>query len=146
MTDNSSGVERRAAQRFSFHLPVRVRKADTHEQGWGLTQDLSAGGALFFTDMTLSPGTAVELDLVMPAEVSLGEEMKVRCHARVLRVLPPTVGTKSGIAVHIGTYEFLPDAAASVARVAPLHTHPDTEEEETGLTASVFHPRPAVLP
>ncbi len=72
MSTDQVRLERRAAQRFAFHLPVSVRLAGTDREGYGFTQDLSAQGALFYTDFPLSQGNAVELTLVMPSSEASG--------------------------------------------------------------------------
>jgi hypothetical protein len=89
MTTPTVGVERRIGQRFAFNLPVSLRDISTAAEGLGFTQDLSSRGAFLFTDMALNEGTDVELTLKMPAEITLGENMRVRCRGRVLRVIKP---------------------------------------------------------
>jgi hypothetical protein len=58
------------------------------------------------------------MTLVMPSEVTLAENMRVRCRGRVLRVSTAGVASKCGVAVHLDGYEFLPegDTAAEVAK------------------------------
>jgi PilZ domain len=126
MSTDPVHLERRASQRFEFHLPVSVRLAGTEGCGYGFTQDLSGRGTLFYTDFPLSEGDAVELTLVMPAEITLAESMKVCCRGRVVRVAEAMTGSKSGVAVHIHHYEFLPEAAdtsSSFERISALHEH-----------------------
>ncbi len=89
MTAPPVGVERRIGQRFAFNLPVSLRDVATATEGLGFTQDLSSRGAFFFTDMALSEGAEIELTLKMPSEITLGENMRVRCRGRVLRVVKP---------------------------------------------------------
>src|ERR1700691_4762815 len=86
MTAPPVGVERRIGQRFAFNLPVSLRDVATTTEGLGFTQDLSSRGAFFFTDMALSEGAEIELTLRMPSEITLGENMRVRCRGQVLRV------------------------------------------------------------
>jgi PilZ domain len=104
-------LERRAAQRFDFQLPVIVRLADTEREGHGFTRDLSGRGAFFYTAFRVSEGDAVELTLVMPSEITLTESMRVRCRGKVTRVLPAE--DKFGVAVHLEGYEFLPEAESA---------------------------------
>jgi len=89
MTTPPVSVERRVGQRFTFNLPVSLRRHATGAEGLGFTQDVSSRGAFFFTDMPLDPGTEIELTLKMPSEITLGESMQVRCKGRVLRVVNP---------------------------------------------------------
>jgi PilZ domain len=128
MSTQQVQVERRAAQRFDFHLPVSVRLAGTERDGCGYTQNLSARGALFHTDLPMAEADAVEITLVMPSEITLAENMRVRCRGRVLRVLSSAVGSGSVVAVQLEGYEFLPEVAvksADLDRIAALHEHPD---------------------
>jgi hypothetical protein len=123
-------VERRAAQRFDVHVPVSVRLAGSEREACGFTQNLSARGALFHTDLPLSEADAVEVTLVMPSEITLAENMPVRCRGKVLRVLSSAVGAGFALAVHLEGYEFLPEAeggSSSFARISALHEHPHDE-------------------
>ncbi|MDQ1389992.1 MAG: hypothetical protein QOF56_3446, partial [Acidobacteriaceae bacterium] len=87
------GVERRVGQRFSFNLPVSLRDVSSAAEGRGFTQDLSSRGVFFFTDMALNEGADIELTLKMPSEITLGENMRVRCRGRILRIVKPTDNT-----------------------------------------------------
>src|ERR1019366_9669958 len=118
MTTPPVGVERRIGQRFAFNLPVSLREVSTAAEGLGFTQDLSSRGAFLFTDMALSEGAEIELTLKMPSEITLGENMRVRCRGRVLRVVRPvdsnwkpaasaetkSAETKIGVAVCLNGY------------------------------------------
>jgi PilZ domain len=141
MTTPSVGVERRIGQRFAFNLPVSLREVSTASKGLGFTQDLSSRGVFLFTNMPLSEGAEVELTLSMPSEITLGENMRVCCSGRVLRVTrtngsvlntsePVEAKTKLGVAVCFREYEYLPDAedgSTDFRRVSALHHALDTE-------------------
>ena len=147
MSTDQVRLERRAAQRFDFHLPVSVRRAGTDIEGHGFTQNLSGRGALFYTEFPLSEGNAVELTLVMPSEITLAENMRLRCRGRVTRVLRPDAG-KFGVAVHLEGYEFLPEAETttealgSFGRIFALHQHSHEEKNPP----HVLHSRSVPLP
>jgi PilZ domain len=104
-------LERRGAQRFEMHLPLAV-----HFDGRtvpGFTQDLSGRGIFFYAETALPEGAVVELTFTMPSEITLGENMPVRCRGRVLRASASQdghshVGQRSGIAVQLDSYEYLP--------------------------------------
>ncbi len=129
MNTDATQLERRGAQRFQFHLPVSVRVVSSGREADGFTQDLSARGALLYTDLTLSPGDSVELTLLMPSEITLAENMRVRCRGTVTRVQQPAVGTRLGVAVHLEGYEFLPETDhATGTRVSALHEHSKAKE------------------
>jgi hypothetical protein len=139
---NSDHLERRAAQRFPFQLTVAIRLVARNLQGSGFTQDLSARGALLYTDLMPSEGEAIELTLIMPSEITLAENMPVCCRGKVVRVA--RLESKYEVAVHIETYEFLPEvhnsaqATGSFARIAALHNH--RPEEETAEFVSPQRP------
>jgi hypothetical protein len=115
MSTSQVHFERRASQRFHYQLPIGVRLPGTGREGCGFTQDLSGRGTFFYTDFQVTEGDAVELTFMMPAEITLTENMRVRCRGRVTRVLP--VDSKFGVAVHLEGYEYL-SAAESAARVS----------------------------
>ena len=124
-------MERRAGQRFPYLLTVSVRQPAASLEGVGITQDLSSRGVYFFTDVPLTEGSEIELTLRMPAEITLGESMPVRCRARVLRIVPPAgpgsstgdAGSKIGVAARLDSYEYLSacSEASGIPRVSTLH-------------------------
>jgi len=169
MTSPPLGVERRIGQRFAFNLPVSLRDVATAVEGLGFTQDLSSRGAFLFTDMALSEGAEIELTLRMPSEITLGENMRVRCRGRILRIVRPAdtgwkpaalaesgtrlaetklaeikvAETKIGVAVCLKGYEYLPeveDGSAAFRRISALHGPSDTERPGTPAPGI---PRPA---
>jgi PilZ domain len=149
MTAPPVGVERRIGQRFAYNLPVSLRDIASATEGLGFTQDLSSRGAFLFTDMALSEGAEVELTLKMPSEITLGENMRVRCRGRVLRIVKPaekgwkpapsteiyaaetkSAETKIGVAVCLSGYEYLPEAeggSAEFRRISALHSPGEAE-------------------
>jgi len=157
MTSPPVSVERRIGQRFAFNLPVSLREPATAAEGLGFTQDLSSRGVFLFTDMALREGAEIELTLKMPSEITLGENMPVRCRGSVLRVVKPAenrwkpvllgegVGspsaeirseetrpeeTKIGVAVRLKDYEYLQDSeneSAAFRRISALHSPSQVE-------------------
>ena len=136
MTSSPVRVERRVGQRFPYLLPLSLRAGSI--EGVGFTQDLSSKGVFFFTDVPLSEGTEIELTLRMPSEITLGENMPVRCRGRILRVIRPAAQfqntsapaeTKIGVAVRLECYEYLPEeSSANLARVSALHPHHEEDQ------------------
>src|SRR6266536_3037014 len=118
-------MERRAGQRFEVPLPVSIQVEDRTVAGF--TQDVSARGVFFYAEAALSEGTAVELTFTMPSEITLAGSMRVRCQGRVLRSLPCGSGQKNGIAVHLGSYGYLPDShpVPELLRVSPGDSSPE---------------------
>lgn len=107
MQSEQNRIERRCGQRFAYQLPVLLRLSGEGRSGTGFTQDLSSRGALLWTDFPLREGATIEMTLRMPSEITLGEDMNVRCRARVLRREPHSAEAKPAIAVRIEHYEFL---------------------------------------
>jgi hypothetical protein len=106
MNTDPNRLERRGAQRFEVQLPLAV-----HFDGRtvpGFTQDLSGRGIFFYAEATFNEGASVELTFTMPSEITLGESMPVRCCGRVVRAAATIAGQKSGIAVQLDAYEYLP--------------------------------------
>ncbi len=128
MATSQAFIERRAAQRFDFHRSVSVRRGA--EEGLAFTQDLSARGMFLYTDMVLCVLDDLELVLNMPSEITLSEDVRVRCQVRVLRVLPAATSHKSGVAVLVKNYEFLKEAHPIPA---PRPAQEPTLEEEVAL-------------
>lgn len=141
MTTPPVRVERRVGQRFPFLLPISIRQVLSGSEHLGFTQDLSSRGVFFYTDALLEEGAELELTLNMPSQITLGESMRVKCRARVLRVVRPAESplaagasfearaeTKIGVAARLHSYEYLPEAVEGTAafeRVAVLHNHHD---------------------
>jgi hypothetical protein len=116
-------LERRGAQRFEVHLPLSI-----HFDGRtvpGFTQDLSGRGVFFYAEAALPQGAVVELTFTMPSEITLTENMPVRCRGRVLRSSASQArhsqdSQRSGIAVQLDSYEYLPsgEPVAQFVRVS----------------------------
>jgi hypothetical protein len=141
-SERSDCLERRCGQRFSLHVPVSLRLCGSQHESGGFTQDLSARGSFLFTDFPLAVGESIEVTLRMPSEITLGDSMRVRCQARVLRVVQPTAGTRLGVAVHFAGYEYLqdqPEEARTQAfdRILALHGRSEEEPAE-----AAHHSRP----
>jgi len=114
MSTDPNRVERRVGQRFELLLPLAV-----HFDGQtfpGYTHDLSGRGISLFAEASLAEGSVVELTFTMPSEITLAESMRVRCRGRVLRVSDSGTGKKTGIAVRLESYQYLPpEEAESIA-------------------------------
>jgi hypothetical protein len=99
-------LERRSGQRFPYQIPVLLSVPGKERSGSGFSQNLSSRGAMVWTDLGLSEGDLVEMTLVMPSEITLAEDMKVRCRVRVVR-RGEAEGGKQAFAVRIEHYDFL---------------------------------------
>jgi PilZ domain len=138
MSTTQVRVERRASQRFDFQLPVCVRVSGSEIEGHGFTQDLSGRGVFFFTDFHLAEGDAIELTLVMPSEITLGESMRVKCRGRVTRVAALGVGGKNSVAAHFEGYEYLPAVDGSLREAGRSSLPEAPREDEAGMSLHTF--------
>lgn len=130
MTTDPVCIERRSGQRFQLHLPLTI-----HVDGKatpGFTQDVSSRGLFFYSEARLAEGSVVELTFTMPSEITLGDSMRVRGRGRVLRSDSSQAGPRTGVAVQLDSYEYLPSVAGDpVAALAPV-TATDPRGETPG--------------
>lgn len=109
------------ATRFPLRLPVRYRPLGKPEWQQGLTENISHSGALFRVEAPLPVDTRVEFRLVLsttasgdspPSSVETQQHPEVLGLGRVVRTVAPTDAyPRSGFAVAIEQYEFLPPSS-----------------------------------
>lgn len=118
-----SRIERRCGHRFTqFQVPVLLQAADG-STGTGFTLDLSSRGALLWTDFPMQVGQLVDVSLVMPSEITLGEDMSVRCRTQVLRLESDHARGKPAVAVKIEHYDFVRRELVPVHQESPREVH-----------------------
>jgi hypothetical protein len=124
MSTETHRMERRGAQRFEMHLPLAVHVAGKTVPGF--TQDLSGRGIFFYAETVLPEGAVVELTFTMPSEITLAENMPVRCRGRVLRACASAAdqskaAPRTGIAVQLESYQYLPpdEPSSHFVRLSP---------------------------
>ena|ERR1700694_2789030 len=102
--------ERRRSARFNFGVPLTVRWGNGSEQrkAHAVTQDVSSGGVYFFLPEAIPDGTAVEIEMTLPTQITLGTPVRVRCQGRIQRCVSKP-GESTGMATMIEKYEFLSD-------------------------------------
>jgi hypothetical protein len=100
--------ERRAMRRFDMRIPAAV-KLQGQEPSDVLTetQNVSARGVFLYLDRTIPVGSHFEVTLTLPPHITLTDSVRVRFHARVVRVEEPKPSARVGIAGVIEEYEFL---------------------------------------
>jgi hypothetical protein len=109
MTDEMN--DRRTARRFHMALPLQVRFMNngTNEEKSAQTRDVSFRGVYFLTDSLVKTGSALELVLTLPQQITLAGDVRIRCYGNVTRVEERE--NSLGVAARINRYEFLPTAA-----------------------------------
>ena len=107
--------ERRISRRLKFKTALRVRvwKSGSDEQS-AESQNLSERGTFFATDAPLVIGSAVEILLKMPEEITGKPTTEWRCTGHVVRLEPVNSprGTM-GVGVQFDCYEILRSKTAS---------------------------------
>jgi hypothetical protein len=101
--------ERRISRRLQFKTPLRVRvwKSGPAEQ-FSESENLSERGAFFDTDAALVIGSAVEILLRMPEEVTGKPAIDWRCTGYVVRLEPIDASrARLGVGVQFDCYEIL---------------------------------------
>ena len=127
MTISPVRHERRAAQRFEYQIPVSLKIGGQEREERGCTQNLSARGAFFYTDYPIAEGASIEITVLMPAEITLADSMRVRCRGRVLRVLHAEGDSRIGVAAQLEAtetrsvpHEVIGKAAARLFRISSM--------------------------
>ncbi len=126
MSTDSVRIERRCGQRFQLHLPLSIQVDGKAVPGF--TQDVSSRGLFLYTEARLAEGSVAELTFTMPSEITLGESMRVCGHGRVLRADPSQAGPRTGIAVQLDSYDYLPPLECGPAVDLVRASVADTEE------------------
>ncbi len=85
----TEGFDRRSDRRYHIQMPLRlaIRTLDgksSHAEGF--SQDISRTGIYFVTPAEVEPDKSVELEVVVPKEITHGEDMVFRFIAKPIRV------------------------------------------------------------
>jgi PilZ domain-containing protein len=101
-------VERRATKRFRITLPMTVRWTTESAIGEGRTEsdNISSRGVYFFLPKEVKNGSAVEMVLTLPHEITWAGPIRVRCQGRVRRTEIKKLD-RVGVVAQIECYEFL---------------------------------------
>ena len=71
-----------------------------------VTHDVSSSGMYFFLHKGIPESTAIEVEMVLPTQITLGAPTRVRCKGRIRRCELKEAETV-GMATAIEKYEFL---------------------------------------
>jgi hypothetical protein len=112
-------TERRIARRYDLSLPVifrlpTERAVDTQK---GKTRDISTRGLYFVIEQDLEAGSALDITLTLPAEITHGTEVFVRALGKVVRVerRMEDGSTRLGVAAVIERYDIIRGEASGRA-------------------------------
>ena len=95
-------VERRSQRRFRLCLPVQVRDSEAREVV-AHTRDISSHGICFFVSQPFAVGSALQLILTLPSEITCNGPVRFRCLGRVIRVEQNCIS--AAVAALIDDYE-----------------------------------------
>lgn len=101
--------ERRSQKRIATKVPVTIKSTDGAIQTSGYTRDLSSSGIFLYADANIDSGSELEIVLVLPPELTGGEQRWACCQASVARVENKGNGGPLGVAATIRRFEFLPE-------------------------------------
>ncbi len=99
--------ERRKAGRFKMSLPCKLKLTHSPENVFPVrVQDISYRGAYLESDYPLGEGQEVWMELVIPKQVMLAEDIFIQLLGTVIRVERQKHNWKCGVAIH--RYQFMP--------------------------------------
>jgi len=99
--------EQRSQPRIPAQVQVSVRTGQS-AAGTGITRDLSRNGVFFYTDSQIQTGSALEIVLMLPPELTQGTKQWVCCQASVVRIEEAPSG-QMGVAASIRNIATLPE-------------------------------------
>jgi c-di-GMP-binding flagellar brake protein YcgR len=102
--------ERRRSQRIPVQQSVSISLGDGGGLATAVSENISSGGAFFYSDRYISAGSEVGLILVLPREVTLGEPVRVWCVTKVVRVESQLKEGKFGVALEFLSFQVLSQA------------------------------------
>ena len=112
--DQATSPDQRRFRRYGMKLPCRVnprasRKSAVLPHLEVETLDVSGGGLFFVAPAEWTVGTAIELELDLPAHV-VRTPVRIRCRGTITRVVPQEEG-RIGIGATIEHYKISPSTA-----------------------------------
>lgn len=102
--------ERRSGKRVAAQVPATVATLDGKQKQAAVTRDLSMTGIFLYADQKMAMGTRIEVVLMLPAELGLGEKQWACCQAVVVRV--ENSKGRIGVGARIERLDVLPEILA----------------------------------
>lgn len=95
------------ARRFNLQVPLKYRRLGEVAWSKGTTENISRSGMLFRAEQVIQPQVQIEINLVLPPEITGLSTAEVVCKGEVVRALPSDTATMSpAVAAKILHYEF----------------------------------------
>ena len=96
-------AEQRKNKRFELRLPFELtRRGSQATSKTGETQNMSSGGVLFTTEVSVDVGDAIEYMITLPKAPGARSDVHLRCIGKVVRSEQP-----SRFAATLERYEFM---------------------------------------
>jgi hypothetical protein len=111
------GNEKRVLSRHRICIPALLAYGIAGNSEKTEVTNLNERGLFVFCDASLPHGSLIQVELVLPPELSIYGKRRVRYHATVVRVEPQPSGQRFGIAAAIKKCEELPMEQAFAAKV-----------------------------
>jgi PilZ domain len=102
--------ERRSGKRLAAQVPVTVATLDGKQKQAAVTRDLSMTGIFLYADQKIGLGSQIEVVLMLPAELGLGEKQWACCQASVVRM--ENAKGRIGVGARIDHIDVLPEILA----------------------------------
>lgn len=102
--------DRRRSKRVSVQQAATITLGNGGGVATAVSDNVSSGGLLFYCDRFISPGSEVNLVVVLPLELTQGVAVQVFCSGKVRRVEKELREGKFGIAIEFLTVQALPSA------------------------------------
>ena len=109
-TNLQHGAEHRKYRRYNLTLPVRVKSRTSEIDAPAIetsTTNLSAHGIYLLISEDLEMDSALDLEITLPAELTGGNSVKLRCRGKVVRLEPKNAAGKFGVGAVIQDYSFI---------------------------------------
>jgi hypothetical protein len=103
-------ADKRRAQRFPIALSVAVQLQENNGNSTVTTKDISSSGVFLEFSTPMNIGSSLEFVLTLPAEITKGQAVRVRCKGKVVRVEQAAKDGSVGVAATIERYEFVRSA------------------------------------
>jgi two-component system, cell cycle sensor histidine kinase and response regulator CckA len=94
------------AKRFNLHIPLKYRLVGERAWGKATTENISRSGVLFRAERVIRPPAQLEINLVLPEEISGLSTAEVICRGEVVRTMPGPSTLNAAVAAKILRYEF----------------------------------------
>lgn len=101
-------VDKRSRKRVAAKVPATIKHREGTLEHSAVTRDLSMGGVFLYTNARIEQGSKLQIVLILPPELGLGEKQWACCEASVIRV-EGEGSPHFGVAATIDRLDVLPE-------------------------------------